>query len=154
MSSTHLLLCDQSGQYHRLRLGPGRYLLGRDPTAALVLDDPSVSRRHATVLGQDGRLVVEDLHSRTGTYVNHTRIRGRADLEIGDLIRIGRCDVLVCDGVPGPEQEEQIRALRVGGGFDEAKVLYALPSLSVPTDATATVPQLGFLPRSHERSSR
>ncbi len=65
-------------------------ILGRERgTADLVLDDPGVSRRHARVLPDHGSVVVEDLGSSNGTYVNGQRISGPVELGVGDELQVG-----------------------------------------------------------------
>jgi signal transduction histidine kinase len=52
--------------------------------------DDGVSRRHARVWrGDDGRILVRDLRSRNGTFVNGTRIEGEVELDLGDRIALG-----------------------------------------------------------------
>jgi hypothetical protein len=68
----------------------GELVLGREQaTADLVIPDPGVSRRHARVLPQNGRVVVEDLGSSNGTYVNGERIFGPVELGSGDEVQLG-----------------------------------------------------------------
>ncbi|XZO03097.1 MAG: FHA domain-containing protein [Microcoleus sp.] len=64
-------------------------LLGRDPNAALQLDSPLVSRRHATI-DQDsrGNYILQD-HSANGVFVNGQRVTNSVQLSEGDAIRIG-----------------------------------------------------------------
>jgi pSer/pThr/pTyr-binding forkhead associated (FHA) protein len=62
-------------------------VLGRQ--ADLVIDDPQVSRRHATLRPAGDRLEVEDLGSLNGTWVNGARIDGPARLAPGDRVRVG-----------------------------------------------------------------
>lgn len=65
-------------------------ILGReDGTADLVIEDPGVSRRHARVFPDDGALIVEDLGSSNGTYVNGERISGPVALGTGDEVQLG-----------------------------------------------------------------
>jgi pSer/pThr/pTyr-binding forkhead associated (FHA) protein len=84
---------------HRLRVVAGP-LAGREieVTAALVLgrqaadlliDDPQVSRRHASVRPAGDALEVEDHGSRNGTWVNGTRIAGPTRLAPWDRVRLG-----------------------------------------------------------------
>jgi diguanylate cyclase (GGDEF)-like protein len=64
--------------------------LGRMPGCTIVVDDPSVSRRHACLVREPGTTFrVEDLDSANGTFVNGQRVR-RASLASGDRIRLGR----------------------------------------------------------------
>jgi len=67
--------------------------LGRSSsTAAVVLDDPDVSRRHARIEMAGDELVVVDLGSTNGTYVNDARVT-RHVLVPGDRMRIGKHDI-------------------------------------------------------------
>ena len=68
----------------------GELILGREPaTADLVIADPGVSRRHARVLAQNGDVIVEDLGSSNGTYVNGHRISGPVVLGPADELQLG-----------------------------------------------------------------
>lgn len=51
-----------------------RVTIGRGLDNMVVLDDASVSRRHAELLRQGGRLEIRDLGSRNGTWVNAARV--------------------------------------------------------------------------------
>jgi hypothetical protein len=62
--------------------------VGRSPSADIVLDDATVSRRHAVIAQQDGQTVLLDDRSRHGVVVNGIRI-GRAVLRNGDTIHLG-----------------------------------------------------------------
>jgi len=88
------------------RLAPGRYLaipdgddvvvlplgrltrIGRRANADIVLDDSTVSRRHALVLDREGTPVIVDDRSRNGVYVNGRRVH-EARLRHGDEVQIG-----------------------------------------------------------------
>src|SRR5215468_8394914 len=64
-----------------LVLEPGQYLIGRSPTSDVVVDDPLVSRRHARLLANDSAVLVEDLRSDNGVFINEQRIRRSVRLE-------------------------------------------------------------------------
>lgn len=64
-------------------------VIGRGEDCDILLDDPLVSRRHATVVRSDAALWVDDLLSRNGVYVNGERIQRRKRLATGDVLRIG-----------------------------------------------------------------
>jgi hypothetical protein len=55
----------------------------------LKLEDPFASSRHATITRQGRTLVIEDLGSTNGTYLNDTPLTGPQPLHDGDRIRIG-----------------------------------------------------------------
>jgi serine phosphatase RsbU (regulator of sigma subunit) len=64
-------------------------LIGRDPQSHVVLAEPSVSRRHAQLTMRDDEVVLEDLGSAVGTFVNDQRINIQV-LQDGDHVRFGR----------------------------------------------------------------
>ncbi|MEY3361451.1 MAG: hypothetical protein RL531_1170 [Actinomycetota bacterium] len=70
-------------------VGDGRLQAGRHPDSDVFLDDITVSRRHATFERTPDGVVVEDVGSLNGTYVNRDRIDRRV-LADGDEIQIGR----------------------------------------------------------------
>ncbi len=73
----------------RFALASGETILGRDPGAAVFLDDASVSRRHARVVVSDAGATLEDLGSKNGTCVGERRIGSPEPLADGDQIRVG-----------------------------------------------------------------
>ena len=48
-----------------------------------------LSTRHARFAQDGGELTLEDLGSTNGTYVNQEPIRGRVQLERGDIVQVG-----------------------------------------------------------------
>ena len=62
--------------------------IGRSPASDILLDDPSVSRRHAVLVHRGGRAVLLDDRSLNGVFVNDARV-GEATLSDGDAIVIG-----------------------------------------------------------------
>lgn len=71
--------------------------IGRGRDNAMVLDDMLVSRQHVRISVDDEGLVIEDLGSRNGTFVNGRRIE-RTHLNEGDRIGIGASTFEVRDG--------------------------------------------------------
>lgn len=69
-------------------IGPGA-VLGRGDAAEIRLNDPYASSRHARVLVQGGVVILEDLGSTNGTYLNEELLQGLAPLHHGDRVRIG-----------------------------------------------------------------
>ena len=63
--------------------------LGRDRGSDLVLQDRDVSRTHATITASFSGLVLNDLGSLNGTFVNRRRITTPYQLADGDLISVG-----------------------------------------------------------------
>ncbi len=73
---------------HDIELPDGEFVVGRNASCQLSLDDPLVSRRHARFLVGEG-VAIEDLQSRNGVLVNGQRIHGKTALQVGDRILIG-----------------------------------------------------------------
>ncbi len=63
-------------------------VIGRGSDCAIVVDLDSVSRRHAKIERIRGRIVVADLNSTNGTYVNENQVEECA-LSDGDQVKIG-----------------------------------------------------------------
>jgi hypothetical protein len=64
-------------------------LLGRGETADIRLEDTFASSAHARLVAQGDVIVLEDLGSTNGTYLNGEPLRGPQPLHVGDSIRIG-----------------------------------------------------------------
>ena len=78
-------------------------VVGRSAEADVRLSDPGASRRHARLVSAGGVLAVEDLGSRSGTFVNGARIEGPAALAPGDRVRLGHAELVVAEkgeGIP------------------------------------------------------
>jgi FHA domain len=67
----------------------GDVVFGRGDTAEIRLDDPFASSRHARVYEQGRILVIEDLGSTNGTYLNEELLDGPRPLHPDDRVRIG-----------------------------------------------------------------
>jgi hypothetical protein len=70
-------------------LDDSQLVLGRGDRAAIRLQDPFASSQHARVYAQGGALIVEDLHSTNGTYLNEELLQTPRPLHPGDRVRIG-----------------------------------------------------------------
>ena len=89
------------------RIAPGRYLamedgedillfllaaenmhIGRSPAADILLDDASVSRRHALITKRGESTVILDDRSLNGVQVNGVRV-SEAELKDGDVVVVG-----------------------------------------------------------------
>ena len=68
-------------------IGPGEITLGRSPTTNVVVDSGAVSKVHARIERTIDQLVLEDLGSANGTYVNGARVM-TAFLQDGDVVSL------------------------------------------------------------------
>jgi pSer/pThr/pTyr-binding forkhead associated (FHA) protein len=71
----------------------GEVTIGRLPDNTIVIDNPAVSGRHARLFLEEDRVVVEDLRSKNGTYVNEQHVV-RAVLNDRDVLLIGKHKIL------------------------------------------------------------
>lgn len=72
--------------------GVDQLTVGRQPDNELVLDDPSVSKRHALLRwdAATARCTVQDLGSTNGTFLNASiRVRRETTLKNGDILSFG-----------------------------------------------------------------
>jgi pSer/pThr/pTyr-binding forkhead associated (FHA) protein len=67
----------------------GDLVLGRGDRAEIHLEDPFASSRHARVYEQGNLIVIEDLDSTNGTYLNEELLQTPRPLHPGDRVRIG-----------------------------------------------------------------
>ncbi len=67
----------------------GDLVLGRGERAEIRLEDPFASSRHARVYEQGNIVVIEDLGSTNGTYLNEELLQTPRPLHPGDRVRIG-----------------------------------------------------------------
>lgn len=79
-----------SGEGVSIRLREGRTVVGRAPGCDVRLDSHHVSRAHAAFEVHGGRVVVEDLGSKNGTFVGERPIDAATELRPGDRLRLGR----------------------------------------------------------------
>ena len=74
--------------------GVGEITIGRAPGNTLVLQDESVSRRHAVIRHRDAGWTIEDIDSQNGTELNFRRVQGEQELSTGDRIQVGQTRIL------------------------------------------------------------
>jgi pSer/pThr/pTyr-binding forkhead associated (FHA) protein len=116
----------------RRTIGLGETLLGRDPAVQIVLDDPQVSRQHASIQADAGAAILRDLGSRNGTYVNGDRI-DEVELQPGDQISLGRTTFEVGALAPAATGATAGATTGVDAGVDAGTVL--LDAIPEPDDA-------------------
>jgi pSer/pThr/pTyr-binding forkhead associated (FHA) protein len=67
----------------------GPLTIGRGVECDVVVPDTYISGLHARLSNDDGDLMIEDLDSTNGTYVNQHLIKHRTRLERGDIVQVG-----------------------------------------------------------------
>ncbi|TWT73188.1 FHA domain-containing protein [Allorhodopirellula solitaria] len=75
-----------------IEVGQEKFLIGRSNSCQLRPKSESVSRKHCIIAVQDGRVLVQDLKSRNGSFVNEKRLppdKAKV-LKDGDVLRVGK----------------------------------------------------------------
>jgi hypothetical protein len=78
---------DASGETFRVE---DVLMLGRSPQADIVVDDPYASEFHMRFVTGDEGLVLHDLGSTNGSYVNGRRVTAPQVLVKGDAVQVGK----------------------------------------------------------------
>lgn len=68
--------------------------IGRSAPAEVILSDKQVSRRHCRVELKGEDLVVTDLGSTNGTYVDDEKIVDSTVLPVGSTLKVGQCELI------------------------------------------------------------
>ena len=97
LSMAKLILRFGNSVLKEMHVGQSGVRIGRSPDNGLMIDNQAVSHHHARVFtGTSGRLLLEDLGSMNGTFVNG-RLARSVSLKPGDSIVIGKHNILVED---------------------------------------------------------
>jgi hypothetical protein len=94
-----LLVNPGAPEARTIELKPGRSTLGRSGVNDFPLDDPSISSRHCEFLVEEGRVIIRDLGSTNGTFVNYAPA-SEAVLLPGQTIHFGNVEARVCSEAP------------------------------------------------------
>jgi hypothetical protein len=79
---------------HRFPLVKPMITVGRQPGNDIVISDPQVSRRHASLSWDGTRWIIQDLGSRNGTFINGVQLTAPGVLQSGDQIGLGSAVLL------------------------------------------------------------
>ena len=90
---------------HRLRDGDN--VIGRAPVCELVITAPEMSRQHARVRVTRTKVILEDLGSSCGTFVDGTRITGAHPLHPGDSFKVATVEITLASDVNEIELNEE-----------------------------------------------
>lgn len=124
-------------------------LIGRESRQMLITDD-TVSRRHAELIPDSGRWVLHDLGSVNGTYLNGSRVPDRAEVKLGDQIRVGRT-LMVFGTQPGVSRSTGMVNIAGAETGMDSSIMHTMPSnddsmvLAVPEPAAVAMANLKIL---------
>lgn len=78
----------------KVRTNGGSITIGRLPDNAIAIDNLAVSNRHAQITSEQGHLVIKDLDSLNGTFVNNQRVK-QTSLKDGDVVMVGKHSIYI-----------------------------------------------------------
>lgn len=96
-----LVLVQNDGSQKEIPLSRVRTVIGRETSCQIRIPVPAVSRQHCEVTAEGEKIVLKDLGSSNGTFVNRRRV-SHTELAAGDIIGVGPAVFAVrVDGKPG-----------------------------------------------------
>jgi pSer/pThr/pTyr-binding forkhead associated (FHA) protein len=116
-----------------MELGNGSLLIGRLPECDVLLQDTLASRMHARISVQGDGVVVEDLHSTNGVYVNGARVGHSTVLREGDRILIGTTEISLFE-----TQDSSLQRLRIARPASSAPGDRITPLVDTPAKLAAS----------------
>jgi pSer/pThr/pTyr-binding forkhead associated (FHA) protein len=129
-----LLVTQGAKQGQVITVNPKAFCIGRDSSCDWQTDYMIVSRRHAAIVVCPDRVLVRDLGSRNGTFVNGKVVFGECEVRHDDRLAIGPVEfrIQVRPATPPPDATVQVSQEELGGSV--------LSNLTAPGDAAAQVP--------------
>lgn len=105
-------------------LASGSHVIGRSPACQIIIPHDSVSRRHARLSVAGSDVVVTDLNSRNGTFLNGTRIRC-AHVGFGQSLSFGavHCTIVARRTEIGCDEEEETGSIHDAGSSEILNLL-------------------------------
>ena len=108
----HIVLKVASGSHKgkEIKVSTEKFLIGRSDSCQLRPKSESVSRKHCIIVRKDNRVLVQDLKSRNGTFVNEKRLpTDKAKvLKPGDLLKVASLEfeVVIEPSLNAPKKPE------------------------------------------------
>ena len=108
-----------------IKISVPEFIIGRGDNAHLKPSSDLVSRHHCSLIIDNGALIIKDMDSRNGTFVNGEKIEKDYVAKVGDRLRVGRLqfEVLIDHMEPGNKKpkvqgvaEAAARTATAGGG--------------------------------------
>ena len=95
-----LVLFGKDGQRKDIAIKAGMTIVGRRPDCDVRIPLPIISRKHCRISRKNDNLVIQDLGSANGTFVNNHPIT-ESEIKAGDLLQVGPMKFVVqIDGKP------------------------------------------------------
>ncbi len=134
-----LIVRDKTRTLKRIGVTHYPFIIGRGDEADLILSDPGISRKHASFEEKDGKLIVRDLDSLNGIFVNDNLTREYI-LQDGDRVTVGSHHLHV---VLARSPAEDLK-LFSPGGLDETMAMNRHARIKVACPECGAVGSLTF----------
>ena len=122
-----------------LAIGGRAIIIGVDPEADLLLSDPKVSRRHASLKVMQGGVQVKDLGSTNGTFADGARIT-EAVVPLGGSLKVGGTTLKLTAMAPQVvKPSERARFGSLVGESSPMRELFTVLELAAPAEATVLI---------------
>ncbi len=92
-----------TGRSHELKVE--KTTIGRVEDNAFPIPEPSVSSHHCEILLRGNDVVVHDLNSTNGTFVNGEQVTDEAPIKPGQILRLGQVELRLETGAAGPSKK-------------------------------------------------
>ena len=104
----NVVLSEKGGSSKRMEFDKGEITIGRIQGNDIVLAKGNVSKHHTRIVVKDGKVIIVDLKSTNGTYVNGKKIAAPQVIKPADKVYIGDYVLSVEGNGAGPSQEEEM----------------------------------------------
>jgi pSer/pThr/pTyr-binding forkhead associated (FHA) protein len=122
-----------AGQTHELKVDTTT--VGRVEDNAFQIPEPSVSSHHCEIIRRGSDVVIKDLNSTNGTFINGQQVTGEAVLKPGQILRLGQIELRLEDGAPASAAASAPKAPAPASADIKAQAGKKLP------DHTMVIPQ-------------
>ncbi len=108
--------------------------VGRVEDNSFQVSDPSVSSHHCEILLMGTEVVVRDLNSTNGTFINGKQVHGEAPIPSGQILRLGQVEIRV-EGIEGASAKKSVDRTQVIGKGVKIDDIGATQSTSFAKDS-------------------
>ena len=116
--------------------------IGRSSKSDLIIDDPTVSRKHARISFENNDFWIEDLQSKNKTYLNGKEIRNKTQLKETDVVTISFYSISLPEGLKDlKKQKKAISAVSIKKTYPNGKV--GLQTLSIDIESSSFIALMG-----------